>query len=365
MFFIVRKKILLFIALLCYAVPNMCNETPQENVSIEDFLQAEQKKHWLQRPPEWLAQQCIDNAPYFLRGILYYLKLGDKSAPVPSYHRLILVGPPGTGKTTLANVIAYFLRSQVYFVPATYFLGHFRNQTAENINNFFLKSDTIIKDADKKKVIIFDELHKLFEYYQSDKTDASQTAAAFWLMLDYLEKNYPNIVVIATMNDASKLPPELKSRFHGKIITMPLPDKKQKIEAFKNSISHDKTVQLAPDIDERYISELIAQCENFSLRDVQLLIDTAKMFRYADCADKNVKQSLMRSGIVTLCKADFQQAVNTLQRETKEHEESFFEKHYPLMRKLGTVTSLALNVYALSKICETGIRALPFINFKK
>ncbi|MCL5875204.1 MAG: ATP-binding protein [Candidatus Dependentiae bacterium] len=350
----VRKKSLLFIVLLCYAGANTCDEKPQENSAIDSILQQEEpKKYWQHIPPEWLAQQCIDNAPHLLKGILYYLKFCDKNTPVPSYHRLILVGPPGTGKTTLANVIAYFLRAEGYYVPATSFLGHFRNQTAENINKF-LKSDIFIKDTAKRKVIIIDELHKLFEHYQSDMSDASETAAAFWLILDYLEKNYPNIIIIAAMNDASNLPPEIKSRFHGKIITMPLPDKKQKIETFKNITSHDKTVQLAHDVDDHYIADLISQCENFSLRDVQLLIDTAKMFRYADCVDKEIKPSLMRD-IITLHKVDFQQAVNKLQGETKEHEESFFEKHYSTMKKMGAATSLALNVYTLSRIFGGGI----------
>ena len=204
--------------------PNTINQTnnTQENTPNQS------KTKPLVLPAEWILESSIENAPELLKGIFLYLQsrshcIGESQQriTIPSYHRFILVGPPGSGKTTLAYAIAYMLNCSVTFVAATSFFGRFRNETANNIQNFLRKetSDGL------KRVIIIDELHKLFEHHNSDHSDDSQSAAAFWLTLDYIEKHKPNIIVIGTANNVDKLPPEIKSRFSGKIITMPAPDK--------------------------------------------------------------------------------------------------------------------------------------------
>ena len=166
----------------------------------------------------------------------------------------------------------------IVFVPATGLLGRFRNETAKNIQNL-LREQT--SDGSKKAIII-DELHKLFEHHDTETTDHSQTAAAFWLALDDIHKRNPNVIFIGTANNVDKLPPEIKSRFSGEVITMPLPDKNQKIKAFKNSIDHDLSIALDNSINDVFIAKMIQQIKNCSMRDVQLIIDIAKMFRYAE-----------------------------------------------------------------------------------
>ena len=145
-------------------------------------------------PDKWILESAIENAPELLKGISLYLQsqshcieVSQNFTSIPSFHRFILVGPPGSGKTTMAYAIAYMLRYPTVFIPATRLLGQYRNQTAINIQKF-------LKDyaADGlKKVIIIDELHKLFEHHDSEQTDHSQTAAAFWLALDDIEKHNP------------------------------------------------------------------------------------------------------------------------------------------------------------------------------
>src|SRR4030095_3805792 len=237
------------------------------------------------RMPQWLLESSMDNAPALLKGIFTYLQsykynrnACQSVTIVPSFHRFILVGPPGTGKTTLAYAIAHMLNYPVVFIPATSLLGHFRNETSNNIEKF-LQEQTV---DGLPKVIIIDELHKLFEHHANDRADDSQSAAAFWLAIDKIEKHNPNVIIIGTANSVDKLPPEIKSRFSGKIIRMPLLDKTQKIQTFINRITQDQSIILDDSITDVFIAKMLQQIQNCSLRDIQLIIDSAKMFYYSE-----------------------------------------------------------------------------------
>src|SRR5690606_38400009 len=99
-------------------------------------------------------------------------------------------------------------------------------------------------------VIIIDELHKLFEHHENNHSDDSQTAAAFWLALDEIEKHNPHAIIIGTANNVDKLPSEIKSRFAGKIITIAMPDERQKKYLFKKMLRKDKNIVLEDSCDE-------------------------------------------------------------------------------------------------------------------
>lgn len=308
--------------------------------------EAEKQKRTM---PGWLIDSSIKNAPPLLRGILCYLESLSNNVVVPSFHRFILVGPPGTGKTTLARVIAHILNYETVYVPATSLIGRYRNQTAVNIKTFF---KSIAEDS-TKKVVIIDELHKLFEQYGDERSDNYENAAAFWLMLDMLEKDYPNILIIGTANDASKLPPEIKSRFHGKTITMSLPDKKQKLQAFRNLVDNDCSIKLDDSVDSRFIISMIKSLQDGSLRDVQLIIDTAKMFKYSE-------NDMPEEGCTILHRIHFEQALAQLNGETKDHSENFLNRVYPDLRKWSLLISVTVNVLYLSRFIATPFTDIVF-----
>lgn len=298
------------------------------------------------RMPQWLLESSMDNAPALLKGILTYLQsykynrnASQKVTIVSSFHRFILVGPPGTGKTTLAYAIAHMLNYPVVFIPATSLLGHFRNETSNNIEKF-LKEQT----ADGlPKIIIIDELHKLFEHHTNNQADDSQSAAAFWLAIDKIEKYNPNVIIIGTANSVDKLPPEIKSRFSGKIINMSLLDKNQKIQTFINSITHDQSIILDDSVTDVFIAKMLQQIQNCSLRDVQLIIDSAKMFYYSE--QFTVKTEFP----IVLTRTHFQQALNQLKTESHVLETGAAEKLYEKIKKWGVPLAVAVNILIFIK----------------
>jgi SpoVK/Ycf46/Vps4 family AAA+-type ATPase len=339
------------------------NITPLDETSIEDLIKLIEKRPEnceavplaqkntdhigpLVKPAQWILESSIDNAPELLKGIFLYLQSRRHSINqsqqfmhVPSFHRFILVGPPGTGKTTLAHAIAHMLGQSTVFIQATSLLGKFRNDTARNIRNFLHEctSDGL------HRVIIIDELHKLFEHHANETADDSQSAAAFWLALDDIEKRNPNAIIIGTANSVDKLPPEIKSRFSGKIIIMPLLDNNQKIQTFKNSIAHDKSVIIDDSVNDAFITKMLHQLQNNSLRDVQLIIDSAKMFYYGE------KSTYITDFPIILTHTHFQRALDQLQTEAHVLKDSFSDNLCKKLQPWGVVFGIAANLCVLIK----------------
>lgn len=301
------------------------------------------------KPAEWILESSIDSAPQLLKGIFFYLQSrshhiskSQQFINIPSFHRFILVGPPGTGKTTLAHAIAHMLDYSIIFIPASALLGKFKNETAININKFL----TEFSSNKSHTVIIIDELHKLFEHHANEHTDDSQSAAAFWLALDKIEKYNPHIIVIGTANNVDKLPPEIKSRFAGKIINMPPLNKNQKIQTFKQSIAHDLSVTIDDSVNDMFLAQMVQQIHNCSLRDIKLIIDSAKIFYYAEQSISTIKLPII------LTQSHFQQALDQLQTESQILEESIIDKFYKKTKKYGVILSAAVNTAILIRAAK-------------
>ena len=301
--------------------------------------------------PLWLYQSALDNAPKLLKGICAYWKNYAKVRRVASYNRLILVGKPGTGKTTLVRAIAWHLGCGLYTVSASSLQGRFRNQTAANIRDFFKK----VMDDKRPTVVLIDEVHKLFELHKSEMSDDAMNAAAFWLALDMLEKYAPHVIVIGTANSVSALPPEIQSRFHGKVITIPLPGKEHRLQALTEVIEHDESIILGNSVDVAYIMNILDRLPDSSLRDIQLLLDGAKMFRYARGAP------LLAREIMVLEKEHFDQAVAQLRTESLVLQEEWRKKVIPALKNAALAFSVAANAgFVARMICNSLLNVCGF-----
>jgi SpoVK/Ycf46/Vps4 family AAA+-type ATPase len=192
-------------------------------------------------------------------------------------------------------------------------------------------------------------VHKLFELHKSELSDDAMNAAAFWLALDMLEACAPHVIVIGTANSVSALPPEIQSRFHGKVITIPLPSKEHRLQALTEVIEHDESIILGDSVDVAYIMKILDRLPDSSLRDIQLLLDGAKMFRYA-------QGDVIHEGeIMVLEKTHFDQAVAQLRTESLVLQEGWRTKVIPALKNAALALAVVVNAGAITKMVHDGI----------
>lgn len=133
-------------------------------------------------------------------------------------HRLLLEGPPGTGKTMTASVLATELSLPMLTVRLDTLLSKFMGETAGKLRLVF---DAV---AQRRGVYLFDE----FDALGGDRSgnDIGEARRILNSFLVFLEEASPESMVVAATNHRSILDKALFRRFDA-VMTYSLPDSRQ------------------------------------------------------------------------------------------------------------------------------------------
>lgn len=133
-------------------------------------------------------------------------------------HRLLLEGPPGTGKTMTASVLAHELSLPLFTVRLDALMSKYMGETASKIRLVFDAA------ADKRGVYLFDE----FDALGGDRAgnDVGEARRILNSFLVFLEHASPESLVIASTNHRTILDKALFRRFD-LVLTYQLPDATQ------------------------------------------------------------------------------------------------------------------------------------------
>lgn len=184
-------------------------------------------------------------------------------------HRLLLVGPPGNGKTSLAEAIADALAVPFFVVRYEAMIGSYLGETATRLKRVFDYVRTT------PCVLFFDE----FDAVGKERGDIHETGEikrVVTSLLMHVDELPSYAVVIAATNHSELLDRAVWRRFQLRL-SLPAPSEKELIEYFNRFLTslHKRPGVTASTIAKRLGAISYAEAEEFTLdvrrRDVMTL----------------------------------------------------------------------------------------------
>jgi MoxR-like ATPase len=230
-----------------------------------------EKFEYFQKPMRNLDPQLMDEvleyAPDEIKDIIDVIDKSDMKESL----RVMLVGSPGVGKTTLAQAIALQTGRPCYIVRAPSLSNQFQFSGEQNL----IAAINPLFEQKEPCVVIIDEIDALKQYKGDKANQDASPANTLCNLLDDAE-DHPHVIFIATTNKLKQIPEDLKSRF-GTIVTLPLPDKESRERIIRYHLHELKKADITVDLDEDAIKQLASKTEGFSAREIKAMILKGKI----------------------------------------------------------------------------------------
>ena len=155
---------------------------------------------------------------------------------------VLFEGPPGTGKTTTARIIANESESSMIYVPVESIMTKWYGESERNLSCIFSSAQDI-----GNSIIFLDEIDSLATSRENDLHEASRRVLSVLLRkIDGFDPN-DNTLLIGATNRKEDLDPALLSRFDLSV-NFPLPNLEERVGIFTSyakQLSNDELKQLA------------------------------------------------------------------------------------------------------------------------
>ena len=265
-----------------------------------------------------LIQDALDNCPQQLRDdvddIAYFTThIPDNTAVFKDLlNRILLVGPSGTGKTTLAYAIAYHTKRPFVFVKASSLSNEYKSSFTTIIDAIF---DPLIK-LKIPCVIIIDEI-TAFTNKMKKKNDADAGAVEYlWMKLDEAKLHNPQLLVICTANDLEKFPETMHTRFAGNLYTIESPNFERRLSMLHTFFD---SLYCSAEIDASFIYQIAKNTSSLSLREINLALCKARGKARIRCEKEGSFFTIEAQEVETALNAVLEQCSDKKWKERKKY----------------------------------------------
>ena len=286
-------------------------------------------KNYLQS--KYKIPNLIGCFPDKIQEIIEQLKKLSQGTKTKIFNRLILYGPPGNGKTTLAKQIAQLSECEILSYSGPTIVSSYLGSGPQNISDYFLEAKTILKRTKKPVIIFIDEIDAIASgNFQSEfRAEHKAATQALWISLDEC-KNIPYIYFICTTNNIETLNKTFLDRFGSNIIEIPNPTYKIRRNILEFYFEKNNLT-----IDDNIIHEIANNTNNFSARALEDLV--------------NEIYKLSKNDIVSFDEEFIYQLINHSKSKFKNNK-SDIQPTDSKLRKLTDITILIVNVFQVALI---------------
>jgi len=208
----------------------------------------------------------IDDVKQDISEIVDFLKRGEElrqiGAKLPK--GIMMIGPPGVGKTMLAKAIANEAGVPFYGLSATYFKSSFRGEGAARIRSLYSQAR-----KSPAAIVFIDEIDAVGGTMRDTGNERTTELNQILVELDGVG-GHSNVITIGATNVENQLDPAfLRSGRFDRKLYVPLPDAEAREKIFKTYL---EKVKVEEDID---LEALGKQSFNFSGADIAATVNEA------------------------------------------------------------------------------------------
>ncbi len=199
----------------------------------------------------------------------YHEQLVENDIQMPN--GFLLYGPPGCGKTYLAQAISQELDLPLYQIDMGEIGSSLGNETQKNLNNFFKALEKEYEKTGTPQIVLLDELDSICGKRSSMHTDwkRDDVNAVLKLINNASEKG---VILLGATNFLDMLDPAvLRTGRFDKKIEIPLPTEEERKDILQKMLQNKPIAQnLVSKIDE-----ITTLTENKTCSDINAIIQTA------------------------------------------------------------------------------------------